>query len=83
MKKYDFVCLLSRGIFSLPASALRMALWNYSNTGTLFNDLRGLENVSQKSVCVVPRDAPKVSKTGLTLSLTLLVKALASTLFRT
>ena len=80
MKKYDFVCLLSREIFSLPASALCMALWNYSNTGTLFNDLRGLENVSKKSVCKGTRDAPKVSKSGLTLSLTLLVNKTLLTL---
>ena len=83
MKKYDFVCLLPRGILPRPASGICMTLWNYSKTETLTFILNGLEAVSQKSERYSHGDAHKVSETGLTLSISLRVKAVASAILLT
>ena len=80
MEKYDFGSLLSRGILACAASTIYMALSNYSNSETLSFILNGLEKVSRKfdrSVCI---GASKVSETGITFSLALLVKPQSSTI---
>ena len=82
MKKYDFGGLLSRGILARGVSGNYMALSNYSNSETLSIILNGLEKVSQKSGSLFDRNAQKLLETGLTLSLTSLVRREILTLFR-
>ena len=50
-----------------------MAHFDYSNKETLLINLRGFKNVYQKSDPYVHGHDPKVSETGLTLSVTILV----------
>ena len=82
MKKYDFGGLLSRGILAWGVSEIYMALWNYSNSETLSIILNGLEKVSKKSGSLFDRNAQELLETGLTLSLTSLVRREILTLFR-
>ena len=60
-------------ILSKMGSSDNMALFDYSNKETLSIILRGLGKVYQKSGSYVHRDDPKVSKTGLTLSVSILI----------
>ena len=57
-----------------------MALLNYSNKETLMMILRGFKNVYQKSDRYVHGHDPKVSKTGLTLSVCILIASRNATI---
>ena len=60
-------------ILSKMGSGDNMALFDYSNKETLSIILIGLGKVYQKSGSYVHGDDPKVSKTGLTLSVSILI----------
>ena len=74
-------CRSSLVILQESSSNENMALPNYLNSQTLTSILKRLENVSQKFDHTVQREALKVPETGLTLSITLLVKAVALPIF--
>ena len=57
-----------------------MALLNYPNKETLLTVLRGFKNVYQKSDRYVHGHDPKVSKTGLTLSVSILIASRNATI---
>ena len=80
LEKYDIRYQLTMAILSKMCLGANMALLNYSNKETLLINLRGCKNVYQKSDRYVHGHDPKVSKTGLTLSLSILIASRNATI---
>ena len=67
-------------ILSKMCSGGNMAHFDYSNKETLLINLRGCKNVYQKSGRYVHGHDPKVSETGLTLSVSILIASRNATI---
>ena len=73
LEKYDIRYQLFVVILSKMCSGDNMAHFDYSNKETLLINLRGCKNVYQKSGRCVHEHDLKVPKTGLTLSVSILI----------
>ena len=80
LEKYNIRYQLFMVILSKMGLGGHMALLDYSNKETLLINLRGSKNVYQKSDRYVHGHDPKVSKTGLTLSLSILIASRNATI---
>ena len=80
LEKYDIRYQLFMVILSKMCSGGNMAHFDYSNKETLLINLRGFKNVYQKSDPYVHGHDPKVSETGLTLSVSILIASRNATI---
>ena len=80
LEKYDIRYQLFMAISPKIGLGDNMALFDYSNKETLLITLKGCKNVYQKSDPYVHGHDPKVSKTGLTLYVSILVASRNATI---